>query len=389
MNTKVSQMIELLFRDILPSEEVQALRDEVQNNCQDRFADLMKSGLSEDEALAAVMESLKGMEDVLKDYPRKEAEAPKAEAAEEEAPAAEEKKEEPEKASFAPETVKAVFAQLTGCRVEVDLSSDEVTLEKQGDVHYELEEDGTLRIWQERAAGHLLQGISLEDSISSFEHFGDAINKLAQNLSRLVSDKIGEISGNTETRLVLRLPESLHPEVTLRTMSGDISWNGVVPGEHFVLGSTSGDVLVRLDPEVLLPGAEISSTSGDADLRMSAETARINTVSGDIRWEGDAGVLETNSTSGDTDAAGRIRLANLKSTSGDLNLLLADDIPAEINASTVSGGVHVRLTGERGEVQAALKTVSGAIRTQGIDLSGDAPVIIQASTVSGSLRVSR
>ena len=112
-------------------------------------------------------------------------------------------------------------------------------------------------------------------------------------------------------------------------------------------------------------------------------------MSGNIRWEGDAGVLEMNSTSGDADAVGRIRLANLKSTSGDLNLVMADDIPAEINASTVSGGVHLRLTGERGDVQASLKTVSGSIRTQGIDLSEDAPVIVQANTVSGSLRISK
>ena len=388
MNTKVSQIIELLFRDIQPSEEVQALREEVQNNCQDRFEDLVQGGLSEEEALAAVMESLKGMEDVLKDYPRKEANVQKSEP---DAPedSTEEKKNEPEKASFSPEAVKAIAAQLTSCQVEVDLSGDQVILEKQGPVHYELEADGTLRIWQERVSGHLLRGISLEESISSFEHFGDAINRLAQNITRLVSDKIGEISGNTETRLVLRLPASLRPEVNIRTMSGDISWTGAAPGESFVLGSTSGDILVRIDQDILLPRAEISSTSGDAELHLSAETARINTVSGNIRWEGDAGVLEMNSTSGDADAVGRIRLANLKSTSGDLNLVMADDIPAEINASTVSGGVHLRLTGERGDVQASLKTVSGSIRTQGIDLSEDAPVIVQANTVSGSLRISK
>ena len=388
MNTKVSQIIELLFRDIQPSEEVQALREEVQNNCQDRFEDLVQGGLSEEEALAAVMESLKGMEDVLKDYPRKETNVQKSEP---DAPedSTEEKKNEPEKASFSPEAVKAIAAQLTSCQVEVDLSGDQVILEKQGPVHYELEADGTLRIWQERVSGHLLRGISLEESISSFEHFGDAINRLAQNITRLVSDKIGEISGNIETRLVLRLPASLRPEVNIRTMSGDISWTGAVPGECFVLGSTSGDIMVRIDQDILLPGAELSSTSGDAELHLSAETARINTVSGDIRWEGDAGVLEMNSTSGDADAVGRIRLANLKSTSGDLNLSLADDLPAEINASTVSGGIHLRLTGDRGDAQASLKTVSGSIRTQGIDLSEDAPVVIQANTVSGSLRISK
>ena len=40
MNEKVTQMVDLLFRDVLFSGEVQALYDEVLNNCQDRFADL-------------------------------------------------------------------------------------------------------------------------------------------------------------------------------------------------------------------------------------------------------------------------------------------------------------------------------------------------------------
>ena len=38
MNEKVTQMVDLLFRDVQSSEEVQALHDEVLNNCQDRFA---------------------------------------------------------------------------------------------------------------------------------------------------------------------------------------------------------------------------------------------------------------------------------------------------------------------------------------------------------------
>lgn len=390
MNTKVTQMMELLFRDVAPSEEVTALREEVQNNCQDRFEDLVRGGLSEEEALAAVMESLKGMEDVLKEYPRKDAPAQKPEEAPAGAPKAEEKKaDQPDSAAFPAERIRAIQARLTGCDVEVLAGGDGVTLEKQGPVHYELEEDGTLKIWQERITGNLFQGISWEQSVTSFEHFGDAMNRLAQNITNLVSGKLGELSGGTETRLTLRLPEGFHPQVDLRTMSGDIAWSEAVPGGEFVLGSTSGDLQVRIDPEILLPGAECSSTSGDAELCLSAETARISTVSGDIRWKGDAGALEINSTSGDVDAEGRIRLANLKSTSGDLHLTLGGGEPAEVNANTVSGSVHVRLTGDPAAVQASLKTVSGTLRTQGVDLAEEAPVTVAANTVSGSLRISR
>ena len=385
MNTKVTQMIELLFRDVQESDEVQALREEVLNNCQDRFEDLIRGGLREEEALAAVMESLKGMEDVLKDYPRKEAASPEKDVRKE-TPIPEAQSEQPENAVFQPENVKAIHVQLTGCDLEVTTGGNEVLLEKQGAVHYGMETDGTLRIWQERVAANVFKGISWEESISSFEHFGDAMNRLAQNVSQLISGKIGEINGTQEARLTMRLPESFHPEVSIRTMGGDIRWIGPVPGSRFILGTTSGDMTVQIDRDTLVNEVEISSTSGDAELHMSAETVRVATVSGDISWDGDAGVLEMNSTSGDTEVKGRIRMASLKTTSGDLDLELEDDQTAEIKADTVSGDIHVRMAGS--EVQARLKTVSGEIRTHGIDLVEEAPIQIEANTISGNLKIS-
>ena len=71
MNEKVTQIVELLFRDMKMTEEVQALHDEVLNNCTDRYQDLISRGVMEEEALAAVHESLKGMEEVLKRKARK------------------------------------------------------------------------------------------------------------------------------------------------------------------------------------------------------------------------------------------------------------------------------------------------------------------------------
>ncbi|MBR3165806.1 MAG: hypothetical protein IKF16_06525, partial [Lachnospiraceae bacterium] len=72
MNTHVTQMVELLFQNVQTSEEVQALHDEVMNNCQERYQDLISHGISEEEATAAVMESLKGMDEVLREYPQRE-----------------------------------------------------------------------------------------------------------------------------------------------------------------------------------------------------------------------------------------------------------------------------------------------------------------------------
>ena len=73
MNETVAKIVELLFQDVEMNGEVQAIHDEVMNNCQERFGDLLARGLTEDEAVAAVVESLKGMEEVLAGYPRRQA----------------------------------------------------------------------------------------------------------------------------------------------------------------------------------------------------------------------------------------------------------------------------------------------------------------------------
>ena len=71
MNDTVARIVDLMFENTEMTEEVAALRDEVMNNCQERFFDLVESGVSEDDAISAVVESLKGMEDVVNQYQRK------------------------------------------------------------------------------------------------------------------------------------------------------------------------------------------------------------------------------------------------------------------------------------------------------------------------------
>lgn len=70
MNATVKRIVEILFQGTEMSEEVQAMRDELMDNCQQRYEDLVAQGRSEDEAIALVVESLKGMEEVIGAYPR-------------------------------------------------------------------------------------------------------------------------------------------------------------------------------------------------------------------------------------------------------------------------------------------------------------------------------
>ena len=71
MNQTVKRIVDLLFEDTVENEETKALHEELMNNCQEHYRDLTERGLSEDEAVAEVVESLRGMKDVIAQYPKK------------------------------------------------------------------------------------------------------------------------------------------------------------------------------------------------------------------------------------------------------------------------------------------------------------------------------
>ena len=54
MNASISGMIDLLFKDTAMNNETRALYEELLNNCQEHYDDLIGRGLSETEALDAV-----------------------------------------------------------------------------------------------------------------------------------------------------------------------------------------------------------------------------------------------------------------------------------------------------------------------------------------------
>ena len=71
MNQTVKRIVDILFQDTVENDETRALHEELMNNCQEHYQDLISRGLSEDEAVAEVVESLKGMKDVIGQYPKK------------------------------------------------------------------------------------------------------------------------------------------------------------------------------------------------------------------------------------------------------------------------------------------------------------------------------
>ena len=71
MNQTVKRIVDILFQDTVENDETRALHEELMNNCQEHYQDLVSRGLSEDEAIGEVVDSLKGMKDVIAQYPKK------------------------------------------------------------------------------------------------------------------------------------------------------------------------------------------------------------------------------------------------------------------------------------------------------------------------------
>lgn len=379
MNTHVTQMVDLLFQNVQPSDEVQALHDEVMNNCQERYEDLVSNGISPEEAAAAVLESLKGMDEVLKEYPQKSDPAPE--------PIVTEKAAAPEEdtASWSPDEIRALDFQVSGCGVRVEPSADgRVSVEKTGDVKMELA-DGTLRFRQESAVGSFFRDFSLDSNLfSSFESFGEGIRKLAQSVSDGIRNTVV-----SQSSVTLRLPRDLCPAVSIRTTSGGVTWLHALPGDSFSVQTTSGDVEVEADGDVLLPRLQIASTSGDITCRVSAAEVSLRTISGDVDWRGDAGSLEISTTSGDADAVGSVNLTRMSTVSGDLTFQLDDGRDAEVEINTTSGDAEIRVPRETAEVRARLDSVSGDLCLRGVQAVDSAAVRIKGHTVSGDLTVWR
>ena len=73
MSDTVKKIVDILFQDTVENDETRALHEELMNNCQEHYQDMIDRGLSEDEAVGEVVESLKGMKDLIAQYPKKSA----------------------------------------------------------------------------------------------------------------------------------------------------------------------------------------------------------------------------------------------------------------------------------------------------------------------------
>lgn len=436
MNDTVARIVEIMFQDVDMNEETSAIRDEVMNNCQERYNDLVASGLSEDDAISAVVESLSGMEDVLRPYKRRKrhtvyedrkVRVEVGDDAEDDADDLDvlddigEEDDEPERfVTLAAATIRTIDLQLTAEDVIVEPSAD-------GDYHVR---------WNDEDSPHI--SVSVNDGVLCIRHDEDETEakECARQMEQSARDEAKRLkidvegvvrssNGRLEVdfsklggllrslngtlrdafrsgfsfgdgEVTLQVPENAVPHVRLCTTSGEIHIDHVTMAALSVT-TTSGDVEIGQREDQHMQSANIVTTSGTVDdVTLYADEVNIRTTSGDVSdasIHADRAAIGT--TSGDVedvnihakevhvttvsgDVEGDIHAENVsvRTSSGDMTI---DGCMQTLNVNTVSGDVEVNADMET----LTFRTVSGDA-----DLScGERLRSITGNTVSGNVEV--
>lgn len=332
MNPTIEKIISMLFEDIIETEETHALHDEILNNCQERYQDMIARGVSEDEAIHAVMESLTGMDEVLAQYPRKT-------------------HEDEEGSSFCFDPARSPVRL-----VDIHLVSEDVSLSPSADglVHIVCDEPGHIRVSHENGVLRVERGKARAVPEAGGR---DWLPRLFQSLANQIQLGMG---GDVR----VQLPPDLCPELKVCAASGDIS------AQDLRFSSLRAD-----------------TTSGDLDFDdvMVDGDTHLGSSSGDVSWDGVCALLKANSLSGDIHAQGRLEQAALTTTSGDVDIVLTGDALKSLSARTTSGDVSLSLHGDI-PVRLRCHTVSGDVR-QRIVTTPDASATVELSSVSGDITV--
>lgn len=414
-NETVERIVNLLFQDVEMTDEVQALYDETMSNCQERYQDMTSRGLSDDDAIAAVVESLKGMEDVISQYPKK-SEAPEAEEAPKSAEVPVDDGGDGEQTDF-------TFHPADIGRIEMTMVCDDVHLEESpdDDLHVLFEdaegakasicriEDGVLRVCRDpdtpkrnrssfSVSGTFANGrLYVKKPNGEYFFFGDEksdnqaaqeaeakakefqqnAKSFAENMTKLdFSGKTAEAdngrkSGSFEDMVnsfastasrfgqeLGKLFSSIKPNITVSRSIGDVTL--CIPrifDKPISVLTTSGDIEAR---DIHVTDLNFTSTSGDISVELFAPLNRgaFTTTSGDIDIEADANDVQISTVSGDVEIHGDYDHLKFASTSGDVEL---EAKVRQCDFSSVSGDLDLRFTG-------ALSLINGSTTSGDIDV---------------------
>ncbi len=387
MNATICGMIDMLFKDTVDTIETRTMREELLNNCLEHYNDLISRGLSETEAIDAVVESLNGMKEIINEYPKK----PGTEKKEEPAPQHEEEfksffdREQP----FDDTPSDRVFNAGDIRFIRTNLRSNDITLGRSGDgmIHVRCEEPKQLICTED--GSRLTVRVDPE-----WKKIKNDPNMKAQDMTmKGILSFVGKVLTRVATDIAssgahvyIDLPDSMMDEIELNSMSGDIEMTECA-AERITLHTTSGDIGVNTGAYGGIQRIAASSASGDIRVRSNSDEAEISSISGDVSTEGTFRTVRLKSTSGDSRLTGRAIEVSANTVSGDNMIILQNDDARRINAASTSGSVNIELPAGTPSVHAMMKSVSGSTRCHFPDAGSRAVLQIQATTVSGSVRI--
>lgn len=397
MNDTVARIVEIMFQDVEMNEETAAIRDEVMNNCQERYMDLVNSGLAEDDAIAAVIESLKGMDDVLAPYKKKAQHV--IDDDDEDETASE------QHVSFASYMVKKIDAALVGETVTIEPSDDDFY-----HVTWDTEETPLLKVELNNDELHIVRCVDEADVVSvkrveipnenmddfvkteegkieiNMDSISRAMKSVGEKMKLMFSNGVKINIGKSSGSVNIQVPESAIPHVKLLTTSGDIDVQDVALAELNVT-STSGDINIELNEDQSLQHIEMRTTSGDIEVCAYADRASIASTSGDVEAEGRYNKLSIATISGDIDVRSDVEYMNFSAISGDVDLAFDSDEIRKVNGSTISGDIDIDLPEGLGVMGIGTKTRSGDVITRYV-ANGVGPAVTGGvSSMSGDITI--
>lgn len=422
MNDTITKIVALLFEDLEETDETVALHDEILQNCQERYADLTAGGMTADEATKAVIDSLNGMQEMLADYPRKNARtaAPQAPVspmkAEETETAHGEEEDDADERTELYTDVHYTELRLGSADLQVRRSPDKTVRLTFHDPNHVLKArtEGD-RLIVERQANGAKPASSRHIKMDSGFKWNGNLNQLMNSVSKMISGiskELGSMGFSSGEEVTLEIPDGLFlqaetssgdallegltlEELSIRTASGDLILEDVVVENSLRLVTKSGDA--RWSGSAVQ--AEISSASGNLTLEnvRVRDHARLASTSGDVIWNGECDQVDLSTTSGDLTLDGLTvrQHARITSTSGDVrwagqcpeteissisgDLTVDGPFPA-LSLNTVSGDVQLRPDGAFQRI--ILKSTCGNVD---VELPESVRPQIRCHTVSGNI----
>lgn len=302
---RIEEYIEKQFAEHAMTTETEELKNEILNNCKERYDECISAGMSESDAEETVLNTVGNLNNLIEEVARD---------------------------SHAL-TVKEETEQKKLVTVRVSSQS--------GDISIKPSEDDEVHVY----ATENFSQFRLDDTL--------IVEEEKRKNTFVVSKK--------ENKVKIEVPSWLE-NMIVHTKSGDVSIRDIQLNKCSVI-TVSGDV----DSKIVSDIVEINTTSGDVELQLSKEKAqfKVTTVSGDV----DANLAgikkgEVNTVSGDieTKVTDRFESITLHSVSGDIEADCRKAGGVQGNFETKCGDISDESDHVEGYNCIQAKTVSGDIQ---------------------------